>query len=125
MGLFQQLLASITVRANRLHLFSAACGTPNQDPQITGTGHCPGSGFAAWLCGLALLADTVYTPWGCTSSVTVTPPGGTARITTYTYDNAGNRTGEQVKDPSGNLQRNITRVYDALNRIQKITGASN
>jgi len=44
---------------------------------------------------------------------------------TYTLDNAGNRTGEQVKDPSGNLQRNITRVYDALNRIQQVTGASN
>ncbi|SDO20396.1 YD repeat-containing protein [Polaromonas sp. JS666] len=44
---------------------------------------------------------------------------------TYTLDNAGNKTGEQVKDPSGNLQRNITRVYDALNRVQQITGASN
>jgi len=99
--------------------------------------------------------------------VTVTPPGGTARTTTYTYDNAGqmtgatlpdgttlgysydaahrltgvtdakgnsvtytldnagNKTGEQVKDPSGNLQRNITRIYDALNRVQQVTGASN
>ena len=44
---------------------------------------------------------------------------------TYTLDNAGNKTGEQVKDPSGNLQRNITRVYDALNRVQQIAGASN
>ena len=44
---------------------------------------------------------------------------------TYTLDNAGNKTGEQVKDPSGNLQRNITRVYDALNRVQQVTGASN
>jgi YD repeat-containing protein len=111
--------------------------------------------------------DTVYTPRGWTSSVTVTPPGGIARTTTYTYDNAGqmtgatlpdgtilgysydaahrltgvtdakgnsitytldnagNKTGEQVKDPSGNLQRNITRVYDALNRMQQVTGASN
>ncbi|SDN35795.1 LamG-like jellyroll fold domain-containing protein, partial [Polaromonas sp. JS666] len=44
---------------------------------------------------------------------------------TYTLDNAGNKTGEQIKDPSGNLQRNITRVYDALNRVQQVTGASN
>ena len=44
---------------------------------------------------------------------------------TYTLDNTGNKTGEQVKDPSGNLQRNITRVYDALNRVQQVTGASN
>jgi len=44
---------------------------------------------------------------------------------TYTLDNAGNKTGEQVKDPSGTLQRNITRVYDALNRVQQVTGASN
>jgi YD repeat-containing protein len=44
---------------------------------------------------------------------------------TYTLDAMGNKVGEQVKDPSGNLQRNITRVYDALNRVQQVTGASN
>jgi YD repeat-containing protein len=44
---------------------------------------------------------------------------------TYTLDNTGNRLGEQVKDPQGNLQRSITRVYDALNRVQQTTGASN
>ena len=43
----------------------------------------------------------------------------------YTLDNMGNKVGEQVKDLSGNLQRNITRVYDALNRVQQVTGASN
>lgn len=42
---------------------------------------------------------------------------------TYTLDNAGNREGEQVKDSSGNLARNIGRAYDALNRLQAITGA--
>jgi YD repeat-containing protein len=114
-----------------------------------------------------VVTDTTYTPRGWTSSVTVTPPGGAARTTSYTYDNAGqmtgaalpdgtslgysydaahrltgvtdakgntvtytldgmgNKTGEQVKDLAGNLQRNITRVYDALNRVQQITGASN
>ncbi|WP_228778464.1 MULTISPECIES: LamG domain-containing protein [unclassified Polaromonas] len=44
---------------------------------------------------------------------------------TYTLDAMGNRTGEQVKDPSSKLQRNITRVYDALNRVQQIIGAIN
>jgi len=114
-----------------------------------------------------VVTDTVYTPRGWASSVAVTAPGGTARTTSYTYDNAGqltgatlpdgstlgysydaahrltgvtdakgntvtytldnmgNKVGEQVKDPSGNLQRNITRVYDALNRVQQVTGASN
>jgi YD repeat-containing protein len=114
-----------------------------------------------------IVTDTVYTPRGWVGSIAVTPPGGTARTTTYTYDNAGqltgvampdtttmsysydaahrlasvtdargntvsytldamgNKVGEQVKDPSGNLQRNITRVYDALNRIQQVTGAVN
>jgi YD repeat-containing protein len=46
-------------------------------------------------------------------------------IVTYTLDAMGNKAGEQVKDPSGNLQRNITRVYDALNRVQQVTGAGN
>jgi YD repeat-containing protein len=44
---------------------------------------------------------------------------------TYTLDNMGNRVGEQVKDPGGTLQRNISRIYDALNRVQQFTGASN
>jgi YD repeat-containing protein len=114
-----------------------------------------------------VVTDTLYTARGWVSSVTVTPPGGTARTTSYTYDDAGqltgatlpdgstlgysydaahrltgvtdakgntitytmdamgNKVGEQVKDPSNNLQRNITRVYDALNRVQQVTGASN
>jgi YD repeat-containing protein len=114
-----------------------------------------------------IVTDTGYTARGWVSSMTVTPPGGTARTTTYTYDNAGqltgvtlpdsstmnysydaaqrltgvtdakgntvtytldgmgNKVGEQVKDPQGNLQRNITRVYDNLNRVQQVTGAVN
>ncbi|MFC5475093.1 DUF6531 domain-containing protein [Paraherbaspirillum soli] len=42
----------------------------------------------------------------------------------YTLDNMGNRLSEQVKDPSGNLARQSSRVYDALNRLQQITGAA-
>lgn len=41
---------------------------------------------------------------------------------TYTLDNSGNRTGEDVKDPSGALAKTLTRVPDALNRIQQLTG---
>lgn len=42
----------------------------------------------------------------------------------YTLDNLGNRIGEQVKDPGGNVIRSITRSYDALNRLQRVTGAA-
>ena len=42
---------------------------------------------------------------------------------TYTLDNSGNRIGEQVQDAGGTLVRNIARSYDALNRLQSITGA--
>lgn len=114
-----------------------------------------------------VVTNITYTPRGWVSSTAATPPGGTARTTTYTYDNAGqltganlpdgttlgysydaahrltsvtdakgnlvtytldnmgNKVGEQVKDASNTLQRNITRVYDALNRVQQVTGASN
>ena len=40
----------------------------------------------------------------------------------YTLDVMGNRQGEQWKDPGGTLRRNIARSYDALNRLQQITG---
>lgn len=42
---------------------------------------------------------------------------------TYTLDNMGNRVSEQFKDAQGNLQRSVSRVYDALNRMQQLTGA--
>jgi len=41
---------------------------------------------------------------------------------TYTLDAVGNRTLEQTKDPAGNLTRQVSRVYDALSRLQQITG---
>lgn len=40
----------------------------------------------------------------------------------YTLDNAGQRTAEKVKDPSGSLARQLTRVHDALGRVQQLTG---
>ena len=40
----------------------------------------------------------------------------------YTLDAMGNRIAEQARDASGTLVRQTTRVYDALNRLQQITG---
>jgi YD repeat-containing protein len=42
----------------------------------------------------------------------------------YTLDAMGNRINEVTKDPSGNLARQIARSYDALNRLQQISGAA-
>lgn len=41
---------------------------------------------------------------------------------TYTLDAMGNRVGEEVRDPGGQLTHSLTRVYDALNRLQQLTG---
>jgi YD repeat-containing protein len=40
----------------------------------------------------------------------------------YTLDNSGQRTAEAVSDPAGALKRNLSRVMDALNRVQQTTG---
>jgi YD repeat-containing protein len=40
----------------------------------------------------------------------------------YVLDNSGNRTSEQVSDATGNLVSTVTRVFDALNRVQSQTG---
>ncbi len=40
----------------------------------------------------------------------------------YTLDGAGNKTGETVKDTSGRLARQVSRVMDALGRIQQVSG---
>jgi len=42
---------------------------------------------------------------------------------TYVLDPMGNRISEQSKDASGTLTRQITRVYDALNRVKQVSGA--
>lgn len=41
----------------------------------------------------------------------------------YTLDNMGNRIGESLKDVVGTQVRSIQRSYDALNRLQSVTGA--
>ncbi|MEX8520697.1 MAG: RHS repeat protein [Leptothrix sp. (in: b-proteobacteria)] len=48
---------------------------------------------------------------------------GAGNTITYTLDNMGNPKIEQLKDPTGALAKNISRVYDALNRLQSVTGA--
>ncbi|MEO8153885.1 MAG: RHS repeat protein [Rhizobacter sp.] len=40
----------------------------------------------------------------------------------YVLDNAGNKTAENIKDPSGNLKRQLSRSIDALGRVQQTTG---
>lgn len=42
----------------------------------------------------------------------------------YMLDAMGNRIKEEIRDPSGTLVRQITRAYDALNRLQQITGGA-
>ena len=42
----------------------------------------------------------------------------------YTLDAMGNRITEKTKDPAGVLVGNIARVIDALNRVERITGAT-
>jgi len=42
----------------------------------------------------------------------------------YTLDNMGNRINETTTDTTGALSRQITRVYDALNRLKEETGGT-
>jgi YD repeat-containing protein len=109
--------------------------------------------------------DITYTPRGWVSTITTTAPGAPPRVTSYGYDNVGqrtqvsqpdgtrmnysydathrlvgvtdtrgnsvtytldstgNRTAEEVRDATGVLQRSINRSFDALNRLQQVTGA--
>jgi YD repeat-containing protein len=113
-----------------------------------------------------VVTDVTYNTRGLVSTVAVTPPGMSARTTTYTYndlgllttaalqdgtsltysydaahrlvgaadtrgntvtytlDVAGNRTAEELRDSSGTLRQSIARSFDALNRMQQVTGAS-
>jgi YD repeat-containing protein len=40
----------------------------------------------------------------------------------YTLDSEGNRTNEITTDPNNALTKTLTRSYDALNRLQQVTG---
>jgi YD repeat-containing protein len=90
--------------------------------------------------GVARLTNYTYDNVGQLTGV-ITPDGQTVGYTydaahrltgasdakgnsvTYTLDNMGNRVGEQIKDPQGTLQRSMTRAFDALNRVQQVSGA--
>jgi YD repeat-containing protein len=75
-------------------------------------------------------ADYENTIYG-TSSVTNPRPGkwsdaGSVQTSTYQfqYDAMGNLISEQTNDPNGALTSQVTRVYDALSRLQQVTGAA-
>jgi YD repeat-containing protein len=59
-----------------------------------------------------IVTAMTYYPRGWIKTVTVTPPGGAARLTTYTYDNVGQLTG--VNNPDGTT---IGYTYDPAHRL--------
>jgi RHS repeat-associated protein len=63
-----------------------------------------------------VLTEYAYDDRGRTTSVSETPAGGTARITTYTYDDAGLL--ERVESPNGTI---LTYDYDAAHNLLSIT----
>ena len=65
-----------------------------------------------------IVTDMTYTPRGWVKTVSVTPPGGTARVTTYTYDNVGQVT--HVANPDGT---GVGFTYDAAHRLTGATDA--
>ncbi len=101
-----------------------------------------------WLLSRAVTADgitetTTYTYDGVGQMTKVTLPDNSTvnytyddahRLTrisdhlgnsiNYSLDNMGNRIKEEVKDNTGALTRQVTRVYDALNRLKEVTGGA-
>ena len=114
MGLCQREFAAIAIR-------------PSCSRHLPKSHGCINSGFKDATEGLSssqlrpCLTDYSYDAAHRLAGVT----GAKSNSVSYILDAMGNKTAEQVKDPSGNLQRNITRVYDALNRVQQVTGAGN
>jgi len=87
--------------------------------------------------------QTIYEYWPHGAVKKLTQPGGT--VTNFIYDDAhrligvvdsagnsvkytldglGNRTSEEIKDSAGTIIRTISRTFDALGRVQSVTGAS-
>jgi len=85
------------------------------------------------------LMTVTYTPAGKVKTITL--PDGSSLTNTYdaaqrviavqdhkgnrvdyALDAAGNRIGEQARDPNGALERNIQRSIDVLNRVQQMVG---
>jgi RHS repeat-associated protein len=63
-----------------------------------------------------VVTEYAYDPRGRTTSITETPPGGTARVTTYTYDDAGLL--DTVQAANGTI---LTYDYDAAHNLLSIT----
>lgn len=42
----------------------------------------------------------------------------------YELDNMGNRIHESIKGSGGDIERQVSRIYDALNRLQQVTGGA-
>ena len=65
-----------------------------------------------------IVTAMTYTPRGWVKTVSVTPPGGAARVTTYNYDNVGPLIG--VQNPDGT---SISYTYDTAHRLVGATDA--
>ncbi len=96
-----------------------------------------------WLSSVSSGGETTSFAYDAVGQVTrITQPDGSAinqvydsahRLTAisddvgnsiqYKLDLTGNRIGEEVIDPNGVLVRKTTRVFDVLDRLQKVTGA--
>lgn len=63
-----------------------------------------------------VVTDISYTPRGWVGTVTVTPPSAAARTTTYSYDNAGQRTAAVLPDGTS-----LSYSYDAAHRLTGVT----
>lgn len=63
-----------------------------------------------------ITTDITYTPRGKVATVSVTPPGGSARTTTYTYDNASQLTGVALPDGTS-----VSYSYDSAHRLTGVT----
>jgi YD repeat-containing protein len=153
--------ASLGHRPGQLQSVTNPAGQVTQYTKYDPTGH-----VRQMIDPKGVVTDTTYTARGLVSTVTITPPSGAARTTTYTYDdvgqvtgvalpdgttltygydtahrltnvadvrgnsvtytldNAGNRTVEEIRDTGGTLQRSIGRSFDAINRVQQVTGAA-
>lgn len=63
--------------------------------------------------------DGSYTAYGYDAAHRLTDVSDSAgNAIHYTLDNAGNRTGEDTRDPSGTLTRTLSRVYNQLGQLQ-------
>ena len=69
--------------------------------------------------------DGAYTAYSYDAAQRLTAVSdGLGNTISYTLDAAGNRIQESTRDPNGQLQRQLSRVYDTLNRLQTVADAN-